>query len=168
MEQELGEVMDVLHAYTLKIIELGRRALALQQQGKPLPEELAGLAAELQTLEAELRPKASASRETGRLADTSRPATDDILVVGAGEIDDDSPTAGAPGSAPSPLVIDVPPDSAGGVASPGGEPRACARCGAMLRPGKRFCHRCGAPVEALKVVLLPQAQADLDAIVDPL
>jgi hypothetical protein len=163
--------MDPLHAYTLKILALGQRTLALYRQGEVLPETLIAPAAELETLEDALRhelaapPARPGSDDSASLA--SRPTIDDILVLDVEEeAEGGAAFVYAPPDALSPLVVDKPlPDSAVAESAsidtelldtPGiliigdkgltGEPRACVRCGTSLRPGKRFCHRCGAPI----------------------
>lgn len=68
-------------------------------------------------------------------------------------IDVDEGPGGVAGALP-PLVIDpihdLSPDSgpfqAPGEPPPAAEPSSCTNCGATLRPGRRFCHQCGAPV----------------------
>lgn len=164
--------MDPLHVYTLKIVELGQRTLALHRRGQGLPEELATLAAELLALDTELRPQSVVSpveawttERDSAVPLASRPTSDDVLVLDVEEEAGGPALIYRPPDALPPLVIDVPPvtdfmpaDPAGSgtgplvmPADPAGdghsaaESRACARCGATLRPGKRFCHRCGAP-----------------------
>lgn len=74
------------------------------------------------------------------------------LIMTTEEIDGETPEAEAAGDAAEPLprASEATPEPAAA------ELRFCINCGETLRPGKRFCHRCGTPVEAM-VVDVPAA-----------
>jgi hypothetical protein len=148
--------MDSLQVYIAKIVALGQRTLALSRRGEYLPEELVEPARELLALERTLG--LSLDGPTGTEAAAAAPslgAREDVLVLDVEE---------EPGGGPEvirdpldilpPLVVDIvdeeidrvpreivtPPAQASVSAA---EPRVCGRCGELLRPGSRFCHRCG-------------------------
>jgi hypothetical protein len=153
---------DLLPNYILKIVELGQGTLALHRRGYRLSDELAATAQELLALEKEmaLPPQAPAVETAGLDGDVAVPPAgqENILVL-----DVEEEAGGGPevirdslGVLP-PLVVDLvadedvsgelltPPAQPASAlsAAPSDEPDACRRCGETLRPGSRYCHRCG-------------------------
>jgi hypothetical protein len=160
--------MDPLQEYVLKLVALAQEALALHRQGQALPGKLADLAEEALELDVALKRVVAPSPEpaVATMIDpvvTPPPSLyidSEIIVLDVEEEADGGPELIHPALVNTlpPLVVDVakvsePVDGESRAAEePERIPEAspapgnCARCGTPVRQGKRFCHRCGAPI----------------------